>query len=200
MIITIGSIIAAAATVVKALTVVGLAVQGLKAIGNALVSLGKALGLIKPETKVEELGDKAIQSEYKPEDNDSYAEYENAVEEYDLDPEKSKLTSEEDKIRKGMELAAGVAIEKYNEFPIQGLIVEMGKNPEYFTEGKMNAIADLIESNGQYISGILEYLNGAEKDPDKLKETADALIKIEKIVDPKLSDNDALKNVLQLMK
>ena len=99
---TIGSIVATAITVTSKLMEVGLAVQGLKVIGNVLMSLGKALGLIKPETNVTDLGDKALQSEYNPEDFNSYEDYVNAVEKYDLDPEKSKLTTEEDKIKKGM--------------------------------------------------------------------------------------------------
>lgn len=129
---TIAAIAAAATTVTKALAVVGLAVQGLRVIGNVLTSLGKALGLIKPETKVEDLGDKAIQSEYNPENFDSYADYVKAVEAYDLDPEKSKLTTEEEKIKKGMELAAGVTIEKYQDFPIEEFCVAVGQNPEFF--------------------------------------------------------------------
>lgn len=197
---TIAVIATAATTVVNALAVVGLAVQGLKTIGNVLMSLGKALGLIKPEIKVEDLGDKALQSGYDPEDYGSYAEYVKAVEDYDLDPEKSKLTTEEEKIKKGMELAAGVTIEKYNEFPIQEFCVEAGQNPEYFTEAKMGEIAKLIEEDGQYISGILSYVDGSEKNELKIQGMIDTLVGVEKSVNPSISDKDALKNVLQARK
>ena len=197
---TIAAIATAATTVAKALAVVGLAVQGLKAIGSVLTSLGKALGLIKPETKVEDLGDKAIQSGLNPDDYNSYAEYVQAVEEYDLDPEKSKEISEEEKIQKGMELAAGVIIEKFDGFPIQEFCIAVGQNPEFFSEAKMGEIAKLIESDGKYISGILNYVNGTEKDEVKIQDTIDTLVNVEKSVDPSISDKDAFKNVLQARK
>ena len=195
--LTIAAIAAAATTVVKTLAVVGLAVQGLKVIGNLLTTLGKALGLIKQETKVEDLGDKAIQSEYNPEDYDSYADYVKAVEDYDLDPERSKLTTEEEKIKKGMELASGATIEKYQEFPIEAFCVAVGQNPEYFTDAKMEAIAKLMKNDGNYISTILNYVNGSEKDSAKIQTAVDTLVKnVEKSVNPKISDKEAYKNVL----
>ena len=42
----IGSFIAVATTVGKALAVAGLAIQGLKVLANAFIALGKALGII----------------------------------------------------------------------------------------------------------------------------------------------------------
>lgn len=193
----ITAIATAAATVTKALTVTGLVVQGLKAVGSALVSLGKALGLIKPETKVEELGDKAIQSEYKPEDYDTYAEYVKAVEDYDLDPEKSKLSTEEEKVLKGAELASGSMIEKFKEFPMQEFCIAAGKNPDFFTETKMSEIGKLIQNDGQNIANILNYVNGSEKDSGKLQSTIDMLVDVEKKTDPSLSDKDAYRHVLE---
>lgn len=194
----IAAIAAAATTVTKALAVVGLAVQGLKTIGNLLTSLGKALGLIKPETEVEELGDKAIQSGYNPEDFDSYADYVKAVEEFDLDPEKSKLTTEEEKIKNGMELAAGVTIEKYQGFPIEDFCVAVGQNPEYFTDAKMGEIAKLMQADGQHIPSILNYVNGSEKDGTKIQSVVDTLVSVEKNVNPGISDKEAYKQVMQL--
>lgn len=195
---TIAAIAAAATTVTKALAVVGLAVQGLKVIANALTSLGKALGLIKPETKVEDLGDKAIQSEYNPENFDSYEAYVKAVEEYELDPEKSKLTTEEEKIKKGMELAAGVCIEKYKEFPIQEFCVAVGENPEYFSDDKLAEIGKLLKTDGQLISGILNHINHTELDDAKVNGAINTLLDVEKRVNPSISDVNALKNVMSL--
>lgn len=195
---TIAAIVTAATTVTKALAVVGLAVQGLRSLGNVFMSLGKALGLIKPEMKVEDLGDKAIQSGYNPEDYDSYAEYVKAVEDYDLDPEKSKLTTEEEKIKKGMELATGVTIEKYHEFPIEDFCIAVGNNQKYFTSEKMGEIAKLIQSDGQYIPNLLNYMNGTEKDSAKIQNAVETLVGVEKSVNPAISDKDAYKQVMQL--
>lgn len=195
----ITAIAAAATTVVKALTVVGSVLTALKAIGNVLVNLGKALGLIKPEMKIEDLGDKAIQSGYNPEDYDSYSDYVKAVEDYDdLDPEKSKVIKEEEKIKKGMELAAGATIEKFQGFPIEDFCTAIGQNFEFFTEAKINEIAKLMQADGQQIPSILNYINGTEKDPMKIQSAVDTLVNIEKSANSEISDKEAFKNVMRL--
>lgn len=191
----IGSIVAAAAPVVKSLAVVGLAIDGLKKVGGIIVNLAKSLGLIKPQVQVDELGDKALQSGYDPEQYDTYAEYVKAVEEFDLDAEKSKLIPEEDKIRKGMELATGLMIERYPEFPMDRFCVEVGSRSDFFTENVLREVGKLIDTDESYISGILGYLDGTEKNDNKLDEVIGSLSDIYKAGNPGISDSDALDAV-----
>ena len=47
----------------------------LKTVQNILETIGKALGIIKPEEDLEEIGDKAMKAEKKPEDFDSINSY-----------------------------------------------------------------------------------------------------------------------------
>lgn len=164
----IAGIVAAATSVTNVLVSVSLVLRDLKTIGNILVTLGKALGLIKPDIKVSELGDKALQSGYNPEDYDSYLEYVNAVENYNLDPEKSNLTTEEDKLKKAMELAVGVTIEKYENLPVQEFCIAVGENIKYFTETKIKEIGKLIQLDESNISRILNYINGTERDSKQI--------------------------------
>lgn len=196
----IGAIVSAVVAVTKALAVAGMAVQGLKALGGALCGLAKALGLMKPEFKPEELGDKAIQSGYVPEKFDSYSKYVEAVEKFDADPEKSKQISEEDKLKKGIELATGVLVEQFQDAPMQDFCVALGENKDFFTEGKINELAKLIETDSQNISGVLNFLNGTEKNEVKMQDMANTLTKIEKAANPSLSDAQAYKNVMSLRK
>lgn len=196
----IGAIVSAAVAVTKALAVAGMAIQGLKALGGVLCGLAKALGLMKPEFKPEEMGDKAIQSGYKPEEFDSYSKYVEAVEKFDADPEKSKQISEEDKLKKGIELATGVLVEQFQDAPMQDFCVALGENKDFFSEGKINDLAKLLQEDGQNISGVLGFLNGTEKNEIKLAETANALTKIEKAANPSLSDAQAYRNVMSLRK
>lgn len=187
----VSSIAAAAGTVVKSLAVVGLAVDGLKKVGGVIVNLAKSLGLIKPQIQVDELGDKALQSGYNPEKYDSYTEYVKAVEEFDgLDAEKSKLIPEEDKIKKGMELATGVMLEKYQDFPAGQFCVEIGKRPEFFTEAAVKKVGELINTNGNAISDILGYLDGTEKNDNKIDKMVEALSDVYKAGNPNVSDNE----------
>ena len=188
----------AVAGVMKGLAVAGLALQGLKSLAAPLLELGKELGLIEPETDVEDLGDKAIQSDLNPDDFDCYEEYLKAVEDYILDPEKSKLSTEEKKIQKGIELTVGVMIDKYQEFPMGEFINMIGHNQSFFTESKMGELAIVIKTDGQSISDILHYVDGTEKNSTKIQGTVDTLLEIEKNTNPGLSDKEAFKNVMEL--
>ena len=196
----IAGIVAAATSVTNVLVSVSLVLRDLKEIGNILVTLGKALGLIKPDIKVSELGDKALQSGYNPEDYDSYLEYVNAVENYNLDPEKSNLTTEEDKLKKAMELAVGVTIEKYENLPVQEFCIAVGENIKYFTETKIKEIGKLIQLDESNISRILNYINGTERDSKQIQRVVDTLMEVEKISNPEISEKEAYKDIIQLRK
>lgn len=195
----VGSIAAAAGTVVKTLAVVGLAVDGLKKVGGVIINLAKSLGLIRPQAQVDELGDKALQSGYDPEQYDTYTEYVKAVEEFDgLDAEKSKLIPEEDKIKKGMELATGVMLEKYQNFPMEKFCVEIGKRPDFFTEIAIKKVGELIGTNGNYISDMLGYLDGSEKNDSKIDKMVGALSDVYKAGNPSVNDNEVMDAVYGL--
>lgn len=191
-------ILGALTTFMEGLAVASLALQGLKSLAAPLLELGKELGLIEPETDVEDLGDKAIQSDLKPDDFDCYEEYLKAVEDYKLDPEKSKLSTEEKKIQKGIELTVGVMIAKYQNFPMGEFITMIGHNQNFFTEAKMGELAKVIKTDGQNITDILYYVDGTEKNSTKIQETVDTLLEIEKNTNPGISDKEAFKNVMEL--
>ena len=191
-------ILGALTTFMEGLAVASLALQGLKSLATPLLELGKELGLIEPETDVEDLGDKAIQSDLKPDDFDCYEKYLKAVEDYKLDPEKSKLSTEEKKIQKGIELTVGVMIDKYQDFSMDKFINMIGHNQNFFTEAKMGEIAKVIKTYGQSITDILHYVDGTEKNSTKIQGTVDTLLEIEKNTNPGISDKEAFKNVMEL--
>lgn len=198
----IGMIISAVTTVAKALAVTTLAIDALKMIGNALMGIGKALGLIKSETEVEELGDKALQAEeegIRPENYDTYTDYVRAIENFELDPEKSKALDPEKKIKKGIEVTSGVTAEKYPE--TLDLFEYALENPAYFTGDRMKEIGKLLASEGgSCIESILKYMNGSEKNVQKLDSTVQMLLGVEKRANPGISDRDALAHVFKARK
>ena len=191
----VGSIATAAVSVVKSLAVVGMAVEGLKSIGKVLVNLAKSLGLIKPQMQVDELGDKAIQSGYDPGQYDTYNDYVKAVENFNLDPEKSKTISEEEKIKKGMELATGVMIEKYKDSPMEKFCVEIGNRPDFFNEGVLKGVGELVVSDENAISDFTSFLDGTLKNDDKLEDISGKLADLYKAGNPGVSDGEALDAV-----
>ena len=179
-------------SVAKVLAVAGTAIQE---IVDIFATLAEALGLLDSEINPEELGDKAIESAYNPDDYNSYDEYLEAVEAYEIDPEKSKNISEEDKLSKGMEIILGALINKYEETPMEEFCIEMASN-KYFSSEKTKEIAKLIQDDKANISNILNYVNGTERDEHKLQNVIQTLVQVEKSVNPNISDKEAEKNVI----
>lgn len=192
-------IVSAAVTVTEALAAAKLAVEGLKMLCGALMCVAKAMGLLQPENRVDELGDKALQAEevgITPEKFDTYAEYVRQVEAFEVDPKKTAMYTDTQKILKGTELTAGVMLEEFPDLPVEQFFTYAGKNPEYFTEARMEALGAQLKEEPALLSNVLGYLDGSEKNDLKLDRTMTALIEIEKKIDPEISDSDALKKVL----
>ena len=159
--------------------------------------------MIKPETEVEDLGDKALQAEQDgivPENFDSYEEYMKTVEDYETDPERSKQISQEDKMRKGLELISGVMIEKFKDFPMSDLLVSMGKNIDFFTPEKVGELAGVIMKEPNVIGDLSGYLSGAEKNDAKLESAIDTLASVTKMVEPEKNDVEILRDIAALRK
>ena len=197
---TIGAIVAAAVTVSKALAVVGLAVQGLKIVGNAIVSIAKALGIIKPERTVEEIGDRALQAEEKGITPDKYESYEAWIKEIEkddwgYDPEKNKDMDLQKKILKGVEVATAVTMERFPGLPIQEFFSLAGKNPEFFTVERMDEIGKLASSDTDAFGKVVSYVTGSAKDHTTVDMASDILMDIERTINSGISENIAYDKV-----
>ncbi len=195
----ITAIVSLAAGLASKLAVVGLAVEGLKLLGNMITGIAKALGLIKKDVEVDELGDKALQAEeagIKPERYETYEQYVRAVEEFELDPAKSLKYSDAEKTVKGIELSSGVTIEKFPGLPVADFYQHIATKPEYFTTERMKEFPKFFTTTGINIGDVLKYMNGTEKNSGKLDSVIESLKSIEKTIRPEISDRDALKNVL----
>lgn len=196
LIAAICGIASAALSVAKALGAVGLAIEGVKMVVNSLVNVCKSLGLIKEETKPEELGDKAIQAEeqgIKPENFKTYEEYVKAVENFEIDPEKSKLTTEKEKAVKASELSAGLLLEKMPDVNIAGIPLLAEKLPPEKIAAIISTLKDGIGSTYNNIIGVV---TNKEKDTSKISDGLSALALIEKTLDSSLTDQEALKRAM----
>ncbi len=196
----IGAITAEAVSVTKALAVVGLAVEGLKVIGNAIASIAKELGIIKPDRDIEEFGDRALQAEEKGITPDKYSSFEEWVkdiekDDWGYDPERNKDMPPEKKILKGVEVASAVVLEKFPNLPIQDFLNVAGKNPDFFTVERMDEIGKLANSDSDAFENVVNYVTGAAKDHTTVDAASDILMDIEKIIEPGLNDNDAYNRV-----
>lgn len=122
------------------------------------------------------------------------------VEDYETDPERSKQISQEDKMRKGLELISGVMIEKFNDFPMSDLLVSMGKNIDFFTPEKVGELAGVIMKEPNVIGDLSGYLSGTEKNDAKLESAIDTLTSVTKMVEPEKNDVEILRDIAALRK
>lgn len=200
----LSAIVSFAVTATQAIAALGLAVEGLKALGNILTVIGKALGLIKPETQVDELGDKALQAEeagITPDQFETYEAYVKAIEGFQLDPEKSRETTLNEKVEKGIELTAGVTREKFPELSVEtvaklGALIE--KHPTVFTEDSMRIFTKDMVSDPSCVEKVIGYLDHTEKNQDRLEGAEQVLTEMIKAADPGMDDSAVRRQVYNL--
>ena len=194
----IAGIVSAVSSIVTAIKAI---VPVLKAVANVVMNICQTLGLIKPEEKVEDLGDKAIQAGdegIKPENYANYQDYVKAVQDFQVDPEKSKHITPEEKMAKALEVQANLLVEKAPELGVMDYLSLIANHTDYFTPDKTTELGKLLLSESGAVTNVAEVLNGTEKNPDKIGEAYETLAKVEKQVDPTISDNEALKRAMQI--
>lgn len=200
----IGAVASCAAGLVQGLAVIGMAVEGIKAIGGVFMGIAKALGIIEDkDMDVEELGDKAIQSNLDPENFDSYSAYVDAVQHYKTDPEKSAQISEEDKIKKGTEVAAGISIERYGSEINFDEFSKLLSNSNFITKDspeRFCKLAEAININPAGVDAAVKFLNDQPMSKSQISAGMELLKNNEKALSPGLSDTDATKNVFAMQK
>ena len=184
---------------------VALAVKALicEAVSKLVQAIGKALGLIKEDEKPEDLGDKALQAEEQgitPDKFKSYEEYANRIQNFELDPEKSKNYSTEDKMKKAMEVYSKLIAEKYPETAVDldKLATLEHKNPGYLTDARIDQISKMLKDDLKLIGDIERYLSGSETDTVDISKTIDKMVNIEKGANPGMSDAEAYRAVAGL--
>lgn len=160
----ISAILTAISTVVQAIGALSLAVQGLKVLANAIVNFAKALGLIEDDMEPEDLGDKAIQSGYNPEDFDTYEAYVDAVKDFKVDPEKSKEISAEDKLNKSIELSVGLAKEKCGDEVGDFIKATAVNNRDVCTPSVMSDMGKIAKQDGNFVKDFMSAMTSGNMD------------------------------------
>lgn len=170
----------------------------LKSVATIFINIGKALGLIDKGTDAEDLGDKVLQAEEqgkKPEDYDSFEEFVNSLDDFEVDPVKSKELSAEEKLTKGVEVVAQLLAEKYEGLDVKDILDCGVKNVEYLTPDRVKELGKLIQTDVGTVNDVIKYLNGTELNDAKLAKDESILVRIEKTINPSISDADALRTV-----
>lgn len=176
----------------------GLAIEVAKLVGNILTEIVKALGIINPDENATDLGDKALQAEAQgivPEKYDNYQEYLKAVQNFELDPEKSTCFSEIDKLSKGVELIALGANKKFNNINILplALLIAAVFPPVVLTGPTMSTLGTLIAKNPNLVPALIGYLDGSLRNGKDLKLAQESIVEVLRANNPNLKEEELRK-------
>lgn len=198
---TIGAVITAAVSVVTKINVLGLAIEGLKAICTALVNLVKKLGLVEPDMPEDELGDRAIQAEeqgIKPEDFKNYHEYVAKLSEVELNEKRSKEISLEDKIKKSIEVSTALTLERFPSLD-KDCLMSLGeflgtRGTTIFDERSYDLLADKIseaDDGASVIKDLAGFVSDSEKDEASLERGESIAVEMFQAKNPTFSAREA---------
>ena len=122
-------------------------------------TIGQVLNLFRPDEKVEDIGDRALQAQekdIKPEKFENFDAYMDGLRNFDLDPEVSDKTSTATKLVAGMAVATLGMEDKFSleRGSLNGIWLLPMTNSDYFTPERMKSLLE----NGKVIGDIGAYL------------------------------------------
>lgn len=191
---SIGSAVATAAT-----SIANLGVELAGKVGDAIKAVGVSLGIIKVDENLDELGEKAMMSDKKPENFDSINEY--------IDHLRTNVTIDKDKFSKldGAELLARSSIGA--SITLKGINekLECVVSPEFMTEVAKQELAteQIVSTIKAYKENNLQtgdyglYLND-ELSIDESNKHSDALVAAYQKLEPELTTEQIEDKVMDL--
>lgn len=138
-----------------------------QAIGNFANAFLQGLGILKPDEKAEELGDRALQAADKGITMDKFEkfdDYMNALRDLPLDPESSAKRTHAEKLAAGIGVGTVGVESKYNAAPgsLSGMWLLPMANPEYFTPDRMQGLVTSGRLGGDIFSYLEKKLSDGE--------------------------------------
>lgn len=186
---SIGSSISSFATNIapKLVTVLKMAPGVISTVINVAQTIGILFNIFKPEDRVEDLGDKAIQAADKGitiDDYDDNDDYMDALRDFQTDPERSAEIDDVVKTVAGLGLVT-TGIEKKLDLPegsTGGIFLLAASAPEHFTAERLS---NMIE-NSSDLSNVIEYFDGDLNVTDAMS-IEKQLVSSEQVFSPELS-------------
>lgn len=154
-------------------------------LSNVASGLGRAFGFFKEnDPPVEEIGDRAIQMHEQgifPDKFDDFQAYMEEIRSFDIDPEKSKDSTPDQKIFKGLEVAGRGLEDKFNAptGSMANVWVLAGANPDYFTSERLQSLLNA----GVDIPSVVDYFEGKMGGAESL-DIEDELVDIDQKSNP----------------
>ena len=174
--------------------------KGLISFSNMLNGFLVGLGLIKEENDVNTLGDKKIkatESGVVPEKYSTYGDYLKALEDFEVDPERSLEISDDEKLKAGTQTQLEILVDKFGPDVVKDMSDLMAKNLDYF-EKRAPLYAEVQVSDSDFIPNVTQTILGKESDIEKYENTLDKMCEIEKKVEPEKSIIDVLNDIKKM--
>lgn len=179
----------------------------IETMARVVTAVAKVLGLISPEESVESFGDKVLQAEdagYKLEDYDSYNDYVKAIEDFQIDPEKSGHYSPEQKEECAAKVLSGLIIENHPEVKegFKELADLAASKSEYFQPERIEQLGKLMaeEKDFDLFKKVADVLNGVEKNYGIVDQAFNWMKTVEKRMDPALTEAAACEKIMSMIK
>lgn len=133
----------------------------LSGIGSMAGNLLRGLGLWSEKETPEDMGDRALQAHEQgifPDKFENFGEYMENLRNFDLDPEKSKESTAEQKTFKGLEVAGRALEDRFNAptGSMANVWLLAAANPDYFTSDRFQALLN----SGVDIASVVDYFEG----------------------------------------
>lgn len=156
----------------------------LSTVGGIAGSLLRGLGIWGKSETPEDMGDRALQAHEQgifPETFDNFDQYMDSLRGFELDPKKSKESSTDQKIFKGLEVAGRALEDKFNAptGSMANLWVLAGANSDYFTADRFQSMM----TSGMDIVSVVDYFEGKLGGGESL-EVEDQLVSVDHAIDP----------------
>ena len=171
---------------------------------DIIANIAKALAVKNKDENVDELGDRVIQAEengIKLEDFETHDEYMKAINEFQVDPERSKEIPLEEKRERGVAcLLAGIAEKAgLSETTLSLVVKGMNNNTGFFKEFQSGIEKEVI-ANPRFLSDLGKFLVDDKVDLDTYSRTVETLTKIIKESHPHVSEDSAADEARGLRK
>ena len=194
----LAKIIPVATQAVKVLsTKLPLIIDKIKPIADTIWKVSQVMEVYKNTSSVEDLGDKAIQAEQQGVTLDScmgdFEAYQNKIDNFNLDPQKSTTISNEEKLSASLVLMT-IELEKKYSSDISGIFGLIHRNNEFFTPDRISKYLTACEKGHVSISDICNYFSSnLDRKDSTLVETN--LVEIEKELQSKNSESEVISTI-----
>lgn len=170
----------------------------LKVVSAVMETVAKVLGVIRPDEKIDELGEKTLQAAeagitIETCGND-FAKYQQEIRNFEIDPEKAENRPKEDKLCAGIAFVEQGISQKYPFLSIASMYPLIAMKHDFFTVARVASYAQTAVELQYSLSKIKSFFDGSCSMGDK-KKTENFIYTAESKFNPNFDPKELEKNI-----